>query len=121
MVPGAITSPYAQGSNRLMCQGALPVVDFDSFDDALEQAFEALPLSLMPRSAQGVASPQAVAAVDNDPLLRALSADAYSPDELVSYFDFTASELLKRLSQYEMQGLVEKGRDGRYRVCVMRQ
>ncbi len=35
VVPGAITSYTSRGSNRLLLQGAVPVVDDDSFDDAL--------------------------------------------------------------------------------------
>lgn len=35
VVPGAITAPSSRGSNRLLSQGAIPVVDDDSFLDSL--------------------------------------------------------------------------------------
>ena len=41
-VPGCITSANARGSNRLILQGALPVVDDETFEDALLRVFGAL-------------------------------------------------------------------------------
>lgn len=42
VVPGSITSPTSHGSNRLLLQGALPVVDDESFADELMSVFGAL-------------------------------------------------------------------------------
>lgn len=39
VVPGAITSPHSRGANRLICQGAMPIVDDETFDDALLAVF----------------------------------------------------------------------------------
>lgn len=39
VVPGSIDSPQSRGANRLICQGAAPIVDDDSFDDALFSLF----------------------------------------------------------------------------------
>ena len=55
-------------------------------------------------------------AVRADPLLSALAAEAFTPGELTAYFDFSAAELHRRLACYEMRGLVERGRDGRYQA-----
>jgi len=41
VVPGPIFSRESKGSNRLLVQGALPVVDDESFEDALQQIFGA--------------------------------------------------------------------------------
>ncbi len=122
VVPGSITSPESRGANRLLCQGATPVVDEESFEHALDDAFALQPLSLMEHyetqtpSKKGGMSPQE--AVENDPLLRALAAQKYFPEELTAYFDLTAGEVVKRLSEYELQGLVTRGYDGRYQCCV---
>lgn len=42
VVPGAITSAASRGANRLLYQGALPIVDDDSFEDALLATFGCL-------------------------------------------------------------------------------
>ena len=42
VVPGAITSPHSAGANRLLYQGASPVVDDESFGDALFQLYGCL-------------------------------------------------------------------------------
>lgn len=115
VVPGAITSPNARGSNRLLCQGATPVIDYDTFDDCLEQAFVRHPFAMVQDSpvAEGDGMQELL---EQDDVLRALSADAYRPEELSAYFGFSCAELARRLSQYEIQGLVERGRDGRYQL-----
>jgi DNA processing protein len=117
IVPSAITSPYAKGVNYLFSQGATPIVDSESFDTALSSAFTRYPLSMLQlEPEQEDASMQA--RLENDPILRALSADAYAPQELAAYFGFSPAELSRRLSEYELQGLVQRGRDGRYQVCL---
>lgn len=115
VIPGAITSPNARGSNRLLCQGATPIVDYETFDDCLKQAFTRYPVALL----QDCAAPDERALeqlLERDEVLKALSADAYRPEELSAYFGFSSAELAQRLSQYEIQGLVERGRDGRYQL-----
>lgn len=39
VVPGAITSPTSAGSNRLLYQGATPIVDTETFEDVLFSQF----------------------------------------------------------------------------------
>lgn len=39
VVPGAISSPYSRGANRLLFQGATPVVDDETFQDILFNVF----------------------------------------------------------------------------------
>lgn len=117
VVPGSVFSPNAKGSNQLILDGAHMVTGHEEFGRLLDDAFQTLPLSLSePEPLQSL--PDAVAqAADADPVLRALAADAYAPDELTAYFGLSSAELLKRLSQYELQGLVQQGRDGRYQLC----
>ncbi|HIW77002.1 MULTISPECIES: DNA-processing protein DprA [Gordonibacter] len=42
VVPGAITSPSSRGANRLLHQGAVPIVDDETFADALFSLFGCL-------------------------------------------------------------------------------
>ena len=42
VVPGAITSAASKGANRLLYQGALPIVDDDAFADSLFSTFGCL-------------------------------------------------------------------------------
>ena len=115
VIPGAITSPNAKGSNHLLCQGATPIIDYETFDDCLEQAFVRHPVAFC-QDAGSAEEGTFERLVEKDDILRALSADAYRPEELAAYFGFSCAELARRLSQYEIQGLVERGRDGRYQL-----
>lgn len=56
VVPGAITSTNSRGANRLLYQGALPIVDDEALDDALFLAFGCLKEPGLP-SAEKQASP----------------------------------------------------------------
>lgn len=114
VVPGSILSAYSKGANKLLCQGATPVIDIDSFDSALEAAFERYPLSMLCASQSENLVVDLQEKIKNDSVLEALAGQAYSPDELAAYYGFSSAELSKRLSQYEMQGLVDRNRDGRY-------
>ena len=113
-VPGSILSSYSKGANKLICQGATPVVDFESFEDALQMAFERFPLSMLPEVYQDNKIARLQKKIKEDEILEALASESYSADELAVYFGFSPAELLSRLSQYEMQGLVERNRDGKY-------
>lgn len=115
-VPGSITSPNSKGSNHLIAQGAVPLLDEESLDIAIDAAFAHLPLSVMgpcglPASTRGWES-----LVKTDPVLAALAAEPFSAGELCAYFGFSAAQLSSRLAHYEMDGLVERGRDGRYQA-----
>lgn len=117
-VPGSILSPASKGSNHLLSQGASAILDEETLDTALDRAFEALPLSMHPPDGAVDAVEVALGLARSDPLLQVLAADAYSPGELTAYFDFSQAELVQRLACLEMQGVVERGRDGRYQVCA---
>lgn len=117
-VPGSICSPYSKGTNQLLTQGALPLIDEQHLDQAIDLAFAGRPLSLLEPIAidDGRLNAEWDKLLDEDEVLRALAAEAYTPSELTAYFGFSAAELARRLSQYELQGLVERGRDGRYQA-----
>ena len=48
VVPGAITSASSRGANRLLYQGAVPIVDDESFQDALFSVFGLLKQEVAP-------------------------------------------------------------------------
>lgn len=112
VVPGPITSPTSAGTNRLLLQGALPIIDDDSFDDALLSVFGLLKY------------PGAVAGMPyaDDPLLAALLANPMRLEEMTavpgicgatSRFD-ALTEVTVRLARLEGQGLIVRYPDGRY-------
>lgn len=104
-VPGSITSPTSAGSNRLIAQGAYPVVDDDTFESAISTLFGTL------RHEQAGKAPKP----PEDPLLLALFANPMRIDELMAAgLAPNAASLQMSLALYEGQGLVERYPDGRY-------
>jgi DNA processing protein len=129
-VPGAIHSPESRGSNRLIKQGALPVVDDESFDDALDQLFGPHQCHLDFGLSAAVQGPQAQAASHSvasdeaieqqsprDRIIPALTAQPMHPDELAQYLGCTVLDTIRLLSALELEGGVEKLRDGRF-TCL---
>ncbi|PKQ21248.1 MAG: DNA-protecting protein DprA [Actinobacteria bacterium HGW-Actinobacteria-6] len=103
-VPGSINHPESRGANRLIRQGATPITDVSELGDALRQA--GLALDRECRDAE--------ARIGNDPLERALTADAMRPDDLARALECDIMTVARRLGELEMVGLVVRYRDGRY-------
>ena len=59
VVPGAITSASSRGANRLVYQGATPIIDDDTFQDALFSLFGLLKQGSAAGGAQAAAAPKA--------------------------------------------------------------
>lgn len=114
VVPGSITSPTSAGSNRLLCQGAMPVVDDESFQECLFQLFGCLKEQLSNDRMHSI----------EDPLLAAIMANpSHAEDLFVLAQGLCGSEppvawLTRALSQYEMRGLIARYPDGRYGPIV---
>ncbi len=121
VVPGCITSPESRGSNRLLMQGAHPVLDEETFASILEYAFLEEPLSLTcPNPDRSLGTSEDIEAlVQSDKVLKALSAAKYSAMELADYFQIPPSELSMKLADYELKGYIKRGYDGRYQCCVV--
>ena len=103
VVPGAITSEASRGSNRLLCQGAYPVVDDESFDDALWRCFGLL------RSGDG----RGAVEVDDSPEGRVLAAI------LALAFEISGSRetpvwLMEALVEFETKGIIARQLDGKW-------
>lgn len=115
-VPGAISSPNSKGTNHLISQGAFAVVDEESLDCVLDIAWMHNTYTMFEAAADdSLARMECV--IGDDPILRALAAEALSAQELAAYFDYSVGELSRRLSQYELDAIIQRGRDGRYQLC----
>ena len=117
VVPGAISSPNSRGSNYLLSQGAYAVTDLESLDMAIDLSFAHNTYALLMGRAQGDAIRREDELVEDDPILRALAAEPLSAQELAAYFELSPGQLSQQLAQYELQGLVQRGYDGRYQMC----
>ena len=108
-VPGPITSASSRGANHLICQGATPIVDKQTFEDVLGSLFGCL------------RSPgEQEVSLGSDRMLEALRAQPMSPEELVQaglgkrrgYEPATWVAL--HLAELQEDGLVVRYPNGRY-------
>lgn len=119
VIPGAITSPTSRGANRLLYQGAVPVIDHDSFQDVLFDVFGCL------KEAQ-VASSEELERQEvlRDPVILLLAANPMTLSDLCSHvFRFsdcslTTQDVIQRVAHAELLGVVVRSVDGRYGVAV---
>lgn len=111
VVPGAITSPTSAGSNRLLAQGAMPIIDDESFESALFLLFGTM-----------VTPPAGRKEADSgDALLDALRANPMRPDEVLAANLVPESggacglaRVMVRLAELERDGVVARYPDGRF-------
>lgn len=110
VVPGAITSPTSLGANRLIYQGATPIVDDETFGDVLLSLFGILDLQI-----QNVQENKT-----DDAILAAINAEPMSLESLLllGVNPYPEYELLTgitlHLARLESQGLIARFPDGRY-------
>ncbi len=118
VVPGAITSPYSRGANRLLYQGATPVVDDESFDDALFSLFGCLKQETYRQEGAVAAGRERV--MPANPIAAALCAQPMGMEELYELAKRHCgggdprSWLMRRLAEGEQAGLFARYPDGRY-------
>lgn len=129
-VPGAITSVQSHGSNRLIYQGATPVVDDESFQDALFGLFGCL-------KQEGVGTPREVPDdlggvqlktrdAQVQALIAALKASPMGMDELYEFAvglcgrGIARAWLMEQLALGEQRGLFVRYPDGRWGPAVAR-
>ncbi|HIY83978.1 MAG TPA: DNA-processing protein DprA [Candidatus Rubneribacter avistercoris] len=112
VVPGAITAPSSRGANRLLRQGATPIVDDDSFEDALFSLFGCLKSPSAPDERDE--------AWADDPVVAALRAEPLGMERLYEIAAASCggadarSWLMERLVEAERAGLVARQPDGRW-------
>lgn len=123
-VPGSIASPSSRGSNRLILQGAMPVIDDESFLDALFAIFGCLKQESV---AQGKGKSRARTAEEKlarMPLVRAVRAQPYHSEEIhalarsIHRGKNPHAWALQQLSEAELAGLVAHYPDGRWGPVV---
>lgn len=110
VVPGAITSPTSLGANRLIYQGATPIIDDETFGDVLLSLFGILDMRVQ----------DAEKRTTDDSILAAIYAEPMSLESLLLLGNnpYPEYELLTgitlHLARLESQGLIARFPDGRY-------
>ena len=85
VVPGAITAPNSKGANRLLFQGAVPIVDDETFLEALVSLYpQELKEGMLVRSSVDAVAQNATQLFD-DPLIRALIAEPLDQEQIYSF------------------------------------
>lgn len=138
VVPGPIFSATCKGANRLLSQGACPVVDDESFDDVLSRIFgpaqhfglstPCLPLNEAAPSEDSLSSGNRCAARGEATLapleirlrqitagiMADLSANPMTMEALAQAHTWDTMEVVRTISTLEVKGEVVRLRDGRY-------
>lgn len=116
VVPGAITSPHSRGANRLLYQGATPIVDEETFEDVICDLFGCMRIQDMREAEKQALSP----------LYEALQAEPLSIDALMQRDGIGAPEgdqrlawLMVELAKLEHEGFIERFPDGSYGAAVV--
>lgn len=119
VVPGPISSPTSKGANRLIYQGATPIVDEATFEDELVSLFGCLRIE----DGRSVGKLHTKEIDQDDNLLAALLANPMTIEQLLSlsWEEHYASQgedkltwLMVKLALYERDGLIARFPDGRY-------
>ncbi len=124
-VPGAITSKTSLGANRLIQQGAIPIVDDESFGQYLFQTYGALLQERKERSANAAMANERLSRGDVAPLLAALRAEPLSMEELNKLAlqhgdkDDPLTWLVIWLAEAERDRLICRYPDGRYGALLV--
>lgn len=122
VVPGAITSDKSHGANRLIYQGATPIIDDETFMDQLNVIFGDSAAKTNSRK-KAASSPCDMSSID-DFLLDALQAEQLTLDELVGLVDGkleaenALSWLMVWLARMQAARLIAKFPNGRYGPIV---
>lgn len=120
VVPGAITAASSRGANRLLYQGALPIVDDESFDDALFSLFGCLKQQEADASGRIAAPSQRRRGTALDPIAAALAVEPLRMDDLLALAERhcgaqdARSWLAVRLAEAEAAGIAARYPDGRW-------
>ena len=128
VVPGSILSQTSQGANRLLLEGAIPVVDEESFLGQLSALFPLLPQvgeQLGPMDFEGAALPGSTRSAglqdDERTLLSMLAANPMRLEEIAVQTCFEPKgdgtrlgKMRGMVAKLEGSGLIERYPDGRF-------
>lgn len=118
VVPGAITAVSSRGANRLLYQGASPIVDDESFDDALFSLFGCLKQQTPSDLEGGAGKPRQGKRRSLDPVAAALAVEPLRMDDLLAIAQRhcgsqdARSWLAVKLAEAEASGLAARYPDG---------
>lgn len=118
VVPGAITAASSRGANRLLYQGASPIVDDESFDDALFSLFGCLKQQTPSDLEGGPGKPRQGKRRSLDPVAAALAVEPLRMDDLLDIAQRhcgsqdARSWLAVKLAEAEASGLAARYPDG---------
>lgn len=118
VVPGNIHSPQSLGSNRLLFQGAQPIIDLQTFDEVVAGIYGLVALQAAGGRDVGARSGVAGADADRCVVLDALRASPMRLDQLAAAVELPRERFVVTVAECESSGLIERGRDGRYHVPV---
>lgn len=120
VVPGAITAASSRGANRLLYQGAIPIVDDESFEDALSHLFGTLRHPPADGKRAKGASGKSGCRAKLSAVELALAVEPLAMDELVELAKRECgnadarSWLAVQLAQAEARGSIARYPDGRF-------
>ncbi len=140
VVPGAITSSQSRGANRLIYQGATPIIDDDTFNDQMKAIFGEPNLEDMFDSQNGLdknlkcfidslGTKQSLLGVDIHKeawvwVVTTLAAQPMDVDDLYKILpikfkdEIKVTELAAWLSKMEMIGKITRYQGGKYGICL---
>ena len=104
--PGSIFSPNSQGANRLVRDGAYPIVSESDLEMRLSLDYGVLRVVTQGESREV------------GEVMSALIASPARPDDLAPRLGQSVLTLLRTLSDYESKGIVERLPDGRYALTA---
>lgn len=98
-VPGSITSPNSRGTNHLIAQGAYCVVDTQTLDTAIDLAWAHNMYAMLAEGVPGGESAPDDDLIGDDPVLRALAAEALSAQQLGGLLRLLSRRALETLGR----------------------
>jgi DNA processing protein len=119
-VPGPVTAPTSGGPNRLLRDGATPLIELDDVLDRLESAGP-LPDRALPSgdSPKPEASTDSISEASRT-VLQALRAEPLQRDALARRLGWATERLEPLLLELELEGWIDEDRDGRLRPRMSR-
>lgn len=120
VVPGAITSSSSRGANRLLYQGATPIVDDETFEDVLFSLFGCLKHPLSENKQGDNLSVASLGFYETNPVVAAVCAEALALEDLYPLAQKQAGDkephawLMECLVEAEQRGLIARHPGGRW-------
>lgn len=113
VVPGSIFSRESRGSNRLLAEGAIPIVDDESFAAAVNQVFHG-GCGLRLEGGEMLAPLPCKVSQIQERILSIVAAEPMTVESLMSALDRGVVETVRDLSFLEASNVVARYPDGRF-------